>query len=32
MVLESNEGLSLLQQNRANKTFITASGVNFERE
>lgn len=30
MVLESNEGLSLLKQNRANKTFITASGVNFE--
>jgi DeoR family deoxyribose operon repressor len=30
MVLESNEGLQLLKQNRANKTFITASGVNFE--
>jgi len=27
MVLESNEGLALLKQNRANKTFITASGV-----
>lgn len=30
MVLESNEGLTLLKQNRANKTFITASGVNLE--
>ncbi len=30
MVLESNEGLQLLKQNRANKTFITASGVNVE--
>lgn len=30
MVLESNEGLALLKQNRANKTFITASGVNYE--
>jgi len=30
MVLESNEGLSLLKQNRANKTFITASGVNIK--
>ena len=29
MVLESHEGLQLLKQNRANKTFITASGVNI---
>lgn len=27
MVLESREGLELLKQNRANKAFITASGV-----
>jgi DeoR family deoxyribose operon repressor len=27
LVLESAEGLNLLKQNRANKTFITASGV-----
>ncbi|AEV29340.1 transcriptional regulator of sugar metabolism [Sphaerochaeta pleomorpha str. Grapes] len=27
LVLESTEGLNLLKQNRANKTFITASGV-----
>lgn len=42
MVLESNEGLQLLKQNRANKAFVTASGVSaslgitcsnfFERE
>lgn len=30
MVLESNEGLNLLKQNRANKTFITASGVSLK--
>jgi len=30
MVLESNEGLNLLKQNRANKTFITASGVSLQ--
>lgn len=30
MVLESNEGLTLLKQNRANKTFITASGVSLQ--
>jgi DeoR family transcriptional regulator, deoxyribose operon repressor len=30
MVLESNEGLALLRQNRANKTFITASGVSVK--
>jgi len=30
MVLESDEGLALLKQHRANKTFITASGVNHE--
>ncbi|QTQ14247.1 DeoR/GlpR transcriptional regulator [Treponema parvum] len=29
-VLESVEGLALFKQNRANKTFITASGVNYE--
>jgi len=29
MVLESKEGLDLLNQNRANKTFITASGVSI---
>lgn len=29
MILESDEGLALLKQQRANKAFITASGVNL---